>query len=73
VIQPDGSFTASATQSGMHAGSPAMFTDTFNGHFRGTSSTGAERVAGQFREDITFNNGTAYSCTSNDESWSATN
>ena len=71
-IGADGSFTSTTTQSGVHNGSPAMFTYTFNGHFEGLSSSGAERVAGQFREDITFNNGTAYSCTSNDESWSAT-
>jgi hypothetical protein len=72
AIQPDGSFTASASQSGTLGGSPAMFTYTFNGHFHGTSASGAERVAGQFREDITFNNGTAYACTSNDQSWSVT-
>ncbi|MGO9788931.1 MAG: peptidyl-prolyl cis-trans isomerase, partial [Solirubrobacteraceae bacterium] len=72
AIQSDGSFTGSASQSGTHNGSPAMFIYTFNGHFEGTSSSGAERVAGQLREDITFNNGTAFSCTSNDQSWSAT-
>jgi hypothetical protein len=71
-IAADGSFASTTTQSGVLSGTTAMFTHTFSGHFHGTSSSGAKRVAGQFREDITFNNGTAYSCTSNDQSWSAT-
>src|SRR5206468_2951923 len=38
AIQSDGSFTGSASHSGTHNGSPAMFTYMFNGHFEGTSS-----------------------------------
>ena len=71
-IGADGSFTSTTTQTGVLSGAPATFTYTFNGHFHGTTSSGHERVGGQLREDITFNNGTAYSCTSNEQSWSAT-
>jgi hypothetical protein len=41
-------------------------------HFHATNTAGNERVAGQFREDITFNNETAFSCTTNIQTWSAT-
>jgi len=64
TINADGSFQGSSTQSGTHASSPAMFTYTFVGHFHGTSSSGVERAAGQYREDVTYNNGTQFSCTS---------
>ena len=53
-------------------GVTAQFTYTFVGHFHGTTTAGVERVAGQLREDITFNDGTAYSCTTNIQTWSAT-
>ena len=66
VIASDGSFTGTATTTGVVDNSPAKLTYTFSGHFNGTS------VAGQVRDDITYNNGTAYSCTSNNLSWSAT-
>ena len=72
AINPDGSFSSTTTQSGVIGGAPAMFTYTFNGHTHGTKSAGVQRFAGQFREDIAYNNGTSYSCTSNDQSWSAT-
>jgi hypothetical protein len=70
AIAADGSFTSTTTQTGALFGVPAAFTYTFSGHFHGTNSSGAERVAGAFREDITYNNGTAFSCTSNNQSWS---
>ena len=41
----------------------ATFTYTFTGHFHGLNSSGAERVAGQIREDATYNDGVAHSCT----------
>lgn len=65
TIAPDGSFTSTTTQTGLFGGSTATFTYTFNGHSQGTSFTGT------YREDITYNNGTS-SCTSNNQSWSAT-
>ncbi len=71
AIAADGSFDGSSTQSGVFDNVPATFTYTFVGHFHGTNSSGSERVAGQLREDVSFANGTAYSCTSNLQSWSA--
>jgi hypothetical protein len=71
-IAADGSFTATTTQDGVVAGSTAHFKYTFSGHYHGTTSAGVPRLAGQYREDITYNNGTAYSCTSNDQTWTAT-
>jgi hypothetical protein len=68
----DGSFSATTTQAGTEGGFPAMFTYTFSGNFHGTSSSGAERAAGELREDITFNNGSKISCTTNPQTWFAT-
>ncbi len=67
----DGSFTGSATDTGVIDHSTATYTYTFNGNFHGTSTSGVERVAGQLRETITFDNGTSYSCTTGPQTWSA--
>ena len=72
AINADGSFSATTGQSGVVSGEPAQFTYTLAGHFHGTTASGAERVGGQLREDITLNNGTAFSCTTNVQTWSAT-
>ena len=71
-IATDGSFNGSSTVNGVVDNVPAQSTYTFVGHFHGTNTSGSERVAGQVRDDITFSNGTSYSCTSNLLSWSAT-
>ena len=63
AIASDGSFTGTATQTGVENGAVATFTYTFTGHFHGLNSSGAERVAGQIREDATYNDGVAHSCT----------
>lgn len=65
-IAPDGSFTATAHQTGIYDGGPAKYTYTFSGQFHG------QTVAGRVRDDVAYNNGTTYSCTSSTESWSAT-
>ena len=72
TVAKDGSFSAKATQSGVEDGSAATFTYTFSGHFHGTNSSGDERAAGSLREDVTYNNGTAYSCTTGTQPWSMT-
>ncbi len=72
AIASDGSFTTTVVESGVIDNSAATITYTLSGHFHGTTGGGLERVAGQVRDDITYNNGTAYSCTSNNQSWSAT-
>jgi hypothetical protein len=72
TIATDGSFDGSGSQDGLISGHSAHFTYRFRGHFHGTGSSGAARASGAFREDITYDNGTTYSCTSNDQTWTAT-
>jgi hypothetical protein len=72
AVAGDGSFSATATQDGALFGTTAHFTYTFSGHFHGSTTGGTARVGGTLREDITYNDGTAYSCTSNNQTWSAT-
>jgi hypothetical protein len=71
-LASNGSFTATTTQSGVYAGYPATFTYTFRGNFHGVAPSGAARAAGTFKETLTYTNGTAYTCTSNTQSWTAT-
>ncbi|HSS04377.1 MAG TPA: hypothetical protein VLK89_04195, partial [Solirubrobacterales bacterium] len=71
AIKSDGSFSATTTDEGVLFGVPAKFTYTFSGHFHGYTSAGVARVAGGVREDVTYDNGTKYSCTSSNLSWSA--
>ncbi|HEY1517777.1 MAG TPA: hypothetical protein VGF91_15245, partial [Solirubrobacteraceae bacterium] len=65
-ISASGSFTATATQTGVIDNSPATFTYIFSGQF-----TGAHAI-GSLQEGVAFNNGTAYSCTTRPQTWSAT-
>jgi hypothetical protein len=71
-IGADGSFSGTATQTGMANGAPATFTYTFSGHFHGTDSGGNEQAAGSLRENVTYNNGTSYSCTTGTTPWTMT-
>ena len=71
AIAADGSFSGHATQDGVLAGNPATYTYTFSGHAHGSTTAGVTRVAGTFREDIAYNDGTVRSCTSDDQSWYA--
>ena len=71
AIAADGSFSGHATQNGVLAGNPATYTYTFSGHTHGATTAGVTRVAGTFREDIAYSDGTTRSCTTNDQSWSA--
>lgn len=70
-IAADGSFASTTTQTGVIGNTPAKFTYTFDGQFHGPSSKGVPRVAGTFREDITYGSGTTYSCASNTQAWIA--
>ena len=70
-IAADGSFTATATQATIESNVPAQIALTFRGHFHGSNANGVQRVAGQLREDITYNNGTQVSCTTAAQTWSA--
>jgi hypothetical protein len=72
AIKPDGTFAATAMQSGVFAGAPAKFTFTFTGAFQGPSSNGATTAAGLLREDIVFSDsGGTHTCTSNTQPWIA--
>jgi hypothetical protein len=71
TIGTDGTFSATSTVTGVVSGFPAQFTRTFSGRFHGTNSAGTARVNGILREDVTYNNGTARTCTTNNQSWSA--
>jgi hypothetical protein len=71
-IASDGSFVVTSTRSGLHSGAPATFTTTFAGHVHGTNSSGVARLSGDLREDITYDDGTVHTCTSNVQAWSAT-
>jgi hypothetical protein len=72
TIQPNGSFAGKASEDGVVGGAPAHFDYSFSGHFHGVTSSGVPRVAGTLREDVTYNDGTAYTCTTNNQSWTAT-
>ena len=65
----DGSFSATAENDGVLFGVPAHFTYTFRGHLHGLDASGVQRVGGTFRERITYDDGTAFDCTSNDQRW----
>jgi hypothetical protein len=65
-IGADGSFASTTRQDGvLTSGVRARFTYVFNGHVHGDDARGLARIAGTFRENITWNDGTAHSCTSN--------
>ena len=42
------------------------------GHFHGPNTSGAARAAGTFRERITYDDGTAFDCNSNTQTWTTT-
>jgi hypothetical protein len=71
-IQSDGSFSYTAMESGNYDNVAATFTYTFNGHFHGLNASGQQRLSGQVREDISYNNGASINCSSNVMPWSAT-
>ncbi len=70
-LAADGSFAGTVPVSGVFSGHTATFTYTFSGRVHGTASTGVTRIAGTYREDIAYTDGVAYSCTTNDQAWSA--
>jgi hypothetical protein len=72
AISSDGSFNAVATQSGVWQGFPAKFTYLFRGNFHSLNPAGALRAAGTFKETVSYNNGTAHTCNSDELTWTAT-
>src|SRR5262249_27629631 len=69
-IAADGSFDSTTVKDGVWDDAPATFTYVFRGHVHSVNSSGVERLAGVLRETIAFDNGTSYSCTTNDQYWS---
>ena len=61
-----------ATDTATVSGAANPFTYTFNGHFHGLNSSGQQRVSGQLREDVVYNNGASISCSSDVMPWSVT-
>ena len=53
-------------------GAPAHFTYTFSGHLHGPSAAGVPRASGTFRERVTYDDGIAFDCQSNTQTWSTT-
>jgi hypothetical protein len=49
----------------VYHGVAASFTFTITGHFHGVNAQGVQRAAGSLKARMTYNNGTAYTCTSN--------
>jgi hypothetical protein len=71
-LNANGSFSATATKNGIYDGYPATFTYTFSGNFHGEAPSGAARAAGSFSETLAYTGSTAYTCTSDNQSWTAT-
>jgi hypothetical protein len=71
AIRPDGSFTATGTQTGVFAGARATFTYSFAGRFTAATATQPAGATGSFREDVVFTDNVEHRCTSNTVSWSA--
>ncbi len=73
AIGRDGSFAATVTRSGLFDNAPAKFTDSFAGRFQGATSAGPPMATGTLRKDMVFPaNGTTETCTSNEQTWTAT-
>ena len=71
TLEPNGSFSATTTQGGLIGSDAATFTYTFSGNFHSVGPSGQERAAGMFRETVTYTGNVVYSCTSNNQAWTA--
>jgi hypothetical protein len=72
AINPNGSFGGTTAQEGILDGGNARFTYTIAGRFQPATSTASASAAGTWKENIRFATGTTASCTSNQQSWTAT-
>jgi len=64
-ISSSGAFQQTKTEGGVYKGVAASSTFTIKGHFHGVNMQGVQRAAGSLSARMTYNNGTAYTCTSN--------
>lgn len=70
TIKPNGSFSATATQSTVINGSPGKITYSIKGNLQGVDSGGRGTAAGWLRDDMTYTDSTGtHTCTSNDRPW----
>jgi hypothetical protein len=72
VAANNASFLYGATEKGTLEGKPVSIAFTFDGHFHSVNAAGVERLAGTYREDITFEGGSTRRCTTNNQWFSAT-
>ena len=73
AIQPNGSFAATASQTGVFDNAKANFTYSFTGRFRPATPSGPPTATGTLRDTVVFPaNGTTETCTSNVQPWAAT-
>jgi hypothetical protein len=72
AIQPNGSFAATASQTGVFDNAKAKFTYLFAGRFRRATASGPPTATGTLRDTVVFPaNGTTETCTSNVQPWAA--
>jgi hypothetical protein len=71
ALEPDGSFSGTTEKTGVIEGVSATFKYTLSGHLHTSELSGPARFAGMVRDEITYDNGTKYECTSGDYSWTA--
>ena len=73
VIQPDGAFNATSSVEELDSkGENTKATFTIAGHFHPASSAAAAGAAGTWREDLAYPSQPGTSCTSNEQTWTAT-
>jgi List-Bact-rpt repeat protein len=66
TVGADGSFSAEKEVEGVFENTPAKFAYALSGHVHGAAANGEPRVTGIFREQITYNNGTTRTCSTDD-------
>jgi len=71
-LKSNGSFTGTATQTGVYNGFHATFTYAFRGNYQGLNSSGVPTVTGTFNETLKFTDSAKRTCTSGTQSWTAT-
>jgi hypothetical protein len=72
ALASNGSFAKTVQRSGVYGGSPATYHFSLTGEVNGVNSAGQVQAAGSLISTMTYNNGTAYSCTSSKLPWQVT-
>ena len=69
-IEGETTFAKTQQENATVSGKSAKITATFRGHFHGLDGNGHQWVAGSYREDIAFEDGSGETCTTGTQSWS---